>query len=362
MVLLYGVHLNLSNVIVVLYTTRMPDIYYTVAHRDQKEIDSFKTRYEKFDIARIAPLFLSALGLHVSNIKPSTSWGSSHVIYFISALERKDVLVFRANLGFNKKPEVMMKVEQLICEEVEKRNIPTNKVLYVDISRTLYNFDFQIEECLMGSDIENNFKGTKAEYDEMSFSLGKYIALYSKIQFNKFGMFDENSVQRNVLEGTKNSFFEYITVCLDEDIAYLVSSNVISSLKAQTIRHLFDEYKPIINSVKKGSLVHHDLADHNIFFQGKTITGIFDWEAAVVGDPVLDPASCPTWRTFYPREKILIDGYKSITPLPNHFQEKMNIYRLRTMLWKMVFAIRMNIVTDARKQKFYEALKPFKLT
>jgi len=119
----------------------------------------------------------------------------------------------------------------------------------------------------------------------------------------------------------------------------------------------------MINDVSKGSLIHHDLADHNIFFDGKkTITGIFDWEAAVVGDPVLDLASCPTWRTFYPREEILIAGYKSIIPLPDHFDEKINIYRLRTMLWKIVYAIRMNILNDARKNKFYEALKPFGLS
>ena len=256
----------------------------------------------------------------------------------------------------------MMKVEKLICNEVEKMGVPTNKVLYVDISRKKYSFDFQIEECLVGSDIENNFKGTKGEYDKMSFDLGVYIATYSKIQFDKFGMFDEEFAKKNVLLGSKNNFFEYIITCLDQDIFYLTEGNVISVEVGKKIINLFEEYKPIINNVKRGSLIHHDLADHNIFFRDNHITGIFDWEAAIIGDPVLDLASCPTWRTFYPREEILINGYKSIIPLPEYFQEKMNIYRLRTMLWKIVYAIRMNILNDTRKQKFYEALKLFNLS
>ncbi len=339
----------------------MSDIYYVVAHREQKEIDSFRTRYDVFDRSLIPEIFKNTLNLQVKNIKPSTSWGSSHVVYFVTVKGKDEPLVFRANLGVNKKPEAVMKVEQLICEKVTRLKVPTNKVLYVDISREIYHFDFQIQECLAGSDIENNFKGTKQEYDKFSFDLGVYIATYSKIQFAGFGMFDEYSITKNILKGSKNTFFEYITVCLDKDIKYLTDNEIISKAVGDKIVRLFVEYKPIINSVKKGSLVHHDLADHNIFFKDKIITGIFDWEAAVVGDPVLDLSSCPTWRTFYPREELLIEGYQSNSKLPDYFKEKMNIYRLRTMLWKIVYALRMNILNDARKQKFLDSLKPFRL-
>ena len=339
----------------------MSDIYYVVAHRDQEEIDSFKSRYQKFDPSCITTLFKQALNLEVVGFTPSTSWGSSHIIYFVTIKGRKSPLVFRANLGFNKKPEVVMKTEQLICEMVAKTGVPTNKVLYVDVSRTLYPFDFQIQECLEGSDIENNFRGTKEEYDQMSFQLGVYIARYSKLTFTGFGMFDEDAVKKGILKGTKTTFYDYITTCLDSDLEYLVTGEVISFAVSNEIKHLFEVHRQLINSVKVGSLVHHDLADHNIFFKESTITGVFDWETAVAGDPILDLASCPTWKTFYPREDILVAGYKSITPLPEFFQEKMHIYRLRTMLWKMVYAIRMNIVTDTRKQKFYSALQPFKL-
>ncbi len=44
-----------------------------------------------------------------------------------------------------------------------------------------------------------------------------------------------------------------------------------------------------------------------------------------------------------------------------NFSEKMNIYRLRTMIWKMVFALRADILNAARRQRFVNALVPFKI-
>lgn len=338
----------------------MDDIYYTVAHRSQEEIDSFKTRYQDFNTDVIPQIFRDTLNLTVLDWKPSTSWGSSHVIYFINVKEQDKPLVFRANLGFNKKHEVIMLVEKLVTDDVSEIGVPTNKILYVDVSRKRYHFDFQIEEALEGEDLEDHFNGTKEEYDNISFELGQLVAKMHTLSYPKFGKFDEAKALEGKLEGTKETFYEYLVVKLLSDLEYLVISEVIDREKADKIVGVFDQSKHIINNTK-GVLVHHDLADHNIMFQNTKITGIFDWEACVVGDPVLDLASCPTWKTHYPREEKLLAGYFSVARKPEHFEEKMALYRLRTMLWKMVYAIRAGILDEARKQKFYAALTPFGL-
>jgi aminoglycoside phosphotransferase (APT) family kinase protein len=278
----------------------------------------------------------------------------------VKVKEQEKLLVFRANLGFNSKPEVLMKVEKLVTDAVAKIGVPTNKILYVDVSRNTYKFDFQIEEMLEGDDLEDHFSGTKEAYDNMSFELGQLTAKIHTIQYPKFGKFNEVSAVKNILEGTKETFYEYLTTRLTHDLEYLVKAEVINTKKYDNIIKVFEEYQSIIN-IGQGVLVHHDLADHNIMFSDNKITGIFDWEACVIGDPVLDLASCPTWKTHYPREEKLLEGYFFISSKPDHFEEKMNIYRLRTMLWKMVYAIRANILDDVRKQKFYNALAPFGL-
>lgn len=335
----------------------MKDIYYAVAHRPQAEIDSFKNRYDRFDTSQIPQIFKKSLNLDINSWKRSSSWGTSHVIYFVRVKNYKRALVLRANLGVGK-PEVVMQVEKLVTDAVAQTGIPTNRVLFADVTRKHFPFDFQIQKKLKGRDLEDHFHGSQAEYDRMSFELGEYVAKIHSLIFPNFGRFDEPAALKNILRGAKKHFFDYIETCLDHDIEYLVKGKILSMTIGDKIRKIFEEYKYIID-IKQGVLIHHDLADHNIMFAGNKITAIFDWEACCVGDPVLDLASCPTWRTHYSREEKFLEGYKSISELPEFFKEKRDIYRLRTMLWKMVFAIRANIVTPERKHKFFSALLPY---
>ena len=144
----------------------MKNIYYKVAHRSQKEIDTFKTRYDVFQKELIPEIFKDTLSLTSTKYEQSNSWGTSHVIYFVKIKEKQHPLVLRTNVGFGY-PETVMLTEKLITDKVLKLKVPTNKVLYVDVSREKYHFDFQIQEKLAGEDLENNFRGAEEEYDEL---------------------------------------------------------------------------------------------------------------------------------------------------------------------------------------------------
>ncbi len=335
----------------------MSDIYYRHAHRSQEEIDIIKKRYELFDDSVMPAIFKAALGFTAISWERPDSYGTTHVIYIVSVKEQKDPLIFRAIVGITK-PEIEMKTEQLITDQVRTLGVPVNKIIYVDISRRTFPFDFHIQEVMLGEDIEDHFNGTKEEYDHMSFVLGTHIAAFDQLSFDKYGLFDEHEALNEKLVGTKQSFFDYIITRLDEDIQFIRDNAVVTTKQADEMRTSFDTYKPVIN-IAKGTLVHHDLADHNIMYLDGKITGIFDWDRAVIGDPVLDLASCPTWKTHYPREEKLIEGYCSVHDLPDHFWDKMHIYRLRTTIWKMVFAVRAGILNDTRRQRFIDALTPF---
>lgn len=335
------------------------DIFYPVAHRSDKEIAALKRRYDVFDTAVIPSLVRESIDMTAVSWNKPESWSTSHVIYIVTVKERARPVVLRANIGWGE-PERYMQVEKLITDQVASTGVPVNRILHVDVSRSEYPFDFQIQDMLEGADIERAFHGTRTEYDQLSFDLGAAIARWGTLKYDKFGRFDPDIATQGTLIGTKSSMYEYMLVRLDEDIRYLADAEVVPVKLADPVRALFDTYKSVM-TVASPTLVQYDLADHNIMFDGeKTITGIFDWEAAVAGDPVLDLASAPTWKTFYPREEKLIEGYTSISKLPTFFKEKMRIYTLRTMLWKMVYAIRAGILTDERKRKFDAALQPYK--
>ncbi len=334
----------------------MSDIYYAVAHRSEKEIKSFTSRYDDFDETAIPRIFELALSKKVISWSRSKSWGSSHVIYFVHVDDLQEELVLRANTGINVTPEKVMVIESLITKEVSRLGLKTNEILHVDVSRSIFPFDFQIQRKLLGKDPEIEFKGSKEEYGRLSYQLGEYIARYHELQFPLFGRFDEQTVDKGILQGIKASAYEYLQVCLNDDLSKLVVYQVIDEKTKQVILNFFDEHKKLLD-ISKGVLNHHDLADHNLLFDESGLVGVFDWEAAVVTDPTLDLASCPTWRTLYPRENELLAGYQSVRPLPENFQKKKEIYFLRTMIWKMVYAIRMNILNSERKARFEQALK-----
>jgi aminoglycoside phosphotransferase (APT) family kinase protein len=333
-------------------------ICYPVAHRSQEHINSFKTRYEDFDATVIPEVFEKSLGLRVTTWKPSDSWGSAHVIYFVSVEDHQKPLVLRANTGFAE-PETAMLTEKLITDLVISHGLPTNKVLHVDISRASLPFDYQIQELIEGSDPEVNFPDSQTEYDQLSFELGQYIARLSEIKLSGFGLFDKHATQTNMLKGERDSMHEYLMTKVPDDLDYLLGAAVISPQQATNILQALEDSKDLADAVTQPTLVHHDLADHNLKYLSGHLSAVFDWETAISGDVALDLVSCPTWGTLYPREEKLLEGFTSIRTLPEYWIEKRDIYRLRTMLWKIVYAIRANILNAERVKKFEDACAPF---
>ena len=158
------------------------------------------------------------------------------------------------------------------------------------------------------------------------------------------------------------SNYEYITLELDTQVKEILNAKLINAQQADAILHTFATSKELLD-IKQGSMVHYDLADHNLFYDPVSfgIVGIFDWEAVCVSDPLLDLASAPTWKTLYERESVMLEGFKSIAKLPDNYKEKMDLYRLRTCIWKAVHNIRFDILNQERSQRFYNALLPFKI-
>lgn len=338
------------------------DVYYKVAHRTQEEIDTFKTRYDRFDEGLIPEIFRKAMGMRVASWEPSTSWGSSHVIYKVVIRDDpQPMLLLRANTGFGK-PEDSMVIEKALTDTVTAAGVPTNRIFVADISRTDFPFDYQIQQIVPGTDIESGFHGTKEEYDAMSRTLGEYVGVMSSIRCEKYGLFDVAAAAQGKLVGTKETFSAYVATKLDDDLRYLADHGELAAGNVDRIESIFRESQPLTDQ-PDSCVVHHDLADHNIAFENGHITGIFDWESAVAGDSVLDLASCPTWKTLYPREELMLAGYVSVTgSKPAHYEEKRNLYRLRTLIWKMMYAIRMNLESEERRKKFIDALAPYGIT
>jgi len=331
------------------------------ASKTPEQVSQLQKKYDLFDKEAIQTIFKDVLNVTVKNITKPSIVGLPHVTYFVEGDDGKQYC-FRSNLG-NEKPEIELVIEKLASDLARKNDIKSNNILYVDCSRKKYNFDFQIQEKLFGENPEHNFRGTQKDYDKISFELGQIIAKMSLIKFEGFGRFDKNiALTENRLATTMQSNYDYITLELDTQVNEIQKAKLIDSKRAAAILNVFKTSKELLD-IKQGAMVHYDLADHNLFYDPLTfnVVGIFDWEAVCVSDPLLDLASAPTWKTLYDRESILIEGFKSIAQLPDNYKEKMDLYRLRTVIWKVVHNIKFGMLDQKRSERFFNALAPFKI-
>jgi len=232
----------------------------------------------------------------------------------------------------------------------------------VDISRKKYPFDFQIQEVFNGLDAEKIFEGKQSDYDKYSFSLGEIIAKLSMIEIKGYGHFKPELFKEKILEGENNNFYDYINLQLVEQVQKIEKEKLITSKVTKEILTLFENAKTLMND-SKSSLIHYDLADHNLRYDKNTFktVAVYDWEACVAGDSILDLASSPSWKPLYPRKEKIKEGFLSLAPQITNLQEKIDLYFLRTIIWKVEHNIKFNIVTPARLKRLSVALEPFKL-
>lgn len=326
-------------------------MYYFNAHRKPDFVLYLQKRYEHFEQNIIYKIFRDVFNEEVLSCKADGNFGTGHVIFFVETKNGKYVL--RANVGLSER-EYYMDLESSFIEMYEKANIPVGKVIYSGTTRMSDNnekgIDYQIVEILPGNDLETEWKdkngndrvgNTKERYDGLSFQLGQIVARQYKAPVKGFGRFLDN---KN-LEGSMSNAYEYLIAYLDYDLEVISNAGIFTKEQVKNIKSFFAENKYILDEVEQAYLVHHDLADHNIRYEGDKIVAIFDWENAVAFDPICELGSAPTWVCHYPRKEKMIEGFlfemKSLNlEIPKYFKEKIAIYFLRTMLWKIAFAIK----------------------
>jgi aminoglycoside phosphotransferase (APT) family kinase protein len=309
-------------------------IYYFNAHRSKELVLALQKRYENFDDSIIAKLAKDALGCKVERIEPNSNFGTGHLIYIVHTNRGK--VVFRGN-RYLEKSEHYMALEETMADAYRSVGIPTNVMLYTDVSRTKVPFDYQFMELLPGRDLEDEFDGTKEDYDAISYRLGELVALQYKVPVKGWGRFEVS----DELVGVRKTAFEYVMAYVDHDLEVMAEHGLIAQSGADEILKYIQNSKPMLDKLTQAYLVHHDIADHNIRYQEDKVMAIFDWENAVAFDPLSEIGSAHTWVCHYPRREHMTRGFLAkLGYTPDDYDARVSLYYLRTMLWKSAFALR----------------------
>lgn len=321
------------------YSFASDEVYYYNTHRPTALVQKLQKRNEEFEPNLVPRIFESALHEQLESYHISKFMGTGHVIYFAKTKTGEE-LVLRATYGLAK-PELYMEMEQKVIAQYNKVGIGSVEILAADASRKEFELDYQIMRPLPGKDPEIEWVGTQQDYDQLSFNLGRLIARQYSLPAERWGRWvkDKNGQVRGAME----SWGEFLNAYVKHDLEVLRLFNVISERGSEQIDTLLksQEIRSLFSNTTQGYFVHHDVADHNIRYEGNKVVSLFDWECAVVFDPISDLASAPTWKVQYPREKKLTEGFiAELGQKPDNLEARVGVYLLRTMLWKTAFALK----------------------
>ncbi|OGG04267.1 hypothetical protein A2Z33_03910 [Candidatus Gottesmanbacteria bacterium RBG_16_52_11] len=227
-------------------------------------------------------------------------------------------------------------LDELAFKEMAKLGVRSCGVAAVDVSRTLVPFDYEILTEAAGSLIHDRVRIGRIR-PEVFRGFGRVVAVIHNVKTRKYGPFDmEKLISGGIAEGIWLTWTDYLLVNLDEHVQTCLEAGILTDADAMTVREILPRILFSLPPVPP-TLLHGDLANHNAFTDGKSITALVDWEDAVSGDPVYDIAYYGTgcfghddWL------KEFIEGYVENAALPADFERRYAGYYIRIALAKAV--------------------------
>lgn len=157
--------------------------------------------------------------------------------------------------------ENLMRAEVEVCRICAEHGIPCSKVLAWDCSRTTLDRDYMIVEYIP-SIAMNKAELTEGERDALYQEMGAYLKCFHRIEGVCFGY-----VSR-IIEGKCFSQWGDALLFEAEDILGRLEMHL--GCDGQEIREVFQRYKPLLDSVSPGRLLHTDMWEGNVLLDRET--------------------------------------------------------------------------------------------
>ncbi|MDA1079799.1 MAG: aminoglycoside phosphotransferase family protein [bacterium] len=227
--------------------------------------------------------------------------------------------------------------EALAAATAQKAGLPSFESLLVHDYEGGEDFAFHVIEKLPGTAIKVWLESHPDDEANQLIEIGKMMAQLHQTKVDGFGPFDNTKAMAGSLVGLHTSLVEAVNASLAFNLTVLVSENIISATQKDQVTKLLVD-NPLLEQ-PQAVLVHNDFADWNLLTDGRSITGILDWDECVAGSPIGDIAC---WSTFFEPSRLekFLEGYWQVAEKPPHFQETFELLRLRYVVSKMTLRIR----------------------
>lgn len=235
--------------------------------------------------------------------------------------------------------------EQMALNACLQKRLPVPQVLEIYEAVNETDMDFMLMTVSSGTNLDIYLKYHADREHDLLFDAGVQMALLHKIQVQGFGFFDNRiAKEKGILVGLHKNYHDFIWAGLEENLQRLITLKVLQKPQADKMKKVFE----VMNFEPHDGprLIHNDFADWNLLTDGKTLTGILDWDECHAGDPTADIAC---WSTFYSLERLenFIKGYEKVARLPDDYKKRFHYYRLRYTISKMALRCKRYLVDKA---------------
>ena len=215
-------------------------------------------------------------------------------------------------------------------------------------SKKLIKFPYIIEEKIEGEDLVEVNLSKIENKKEFIISLAKYAGQMNSITFEDFGYFDEN------LNIEKKAWYDLIIEEISRYIKKIEENQFLDETTLDDVKNYIEKNKINMKIRNKPKLIHNDYHGSNIKVtmdrnQCK-ITGIFDFEICMSGDPIRELYKAEWVLNNFPAQrKYFYQEYSKYVKLPKNYQKRLEFYELLGRLKHIQYRKKFETTTEGKK-------------
>lgn len=280
---------------------------------------------------------LGALGI-AGDVEPLAA-GTYHVVHLVV---RPDAipLVMRSTIPDCAVEDRGLLIEGWVADWIAARGIRAlvPPLRAVGFANERVPFDYAILDRAEGVVVRDIGDSVLDEMAPCLTAIGRALRAVHGVRGDGAGLLDLTGPLRRP-RGVHDSWPDYIGRRLADHVAICAGAGLIDRKMEGRIRAAFETMSQSLAD-RPMCLLHGDLGNHNVCIDPETgeVTGLLDWEDALVGDPLFDIAM---WWTFHParRHQAFLSGYGLASPSTQE-RRLLALYFLRIALSKTVHRLR----------------------